>query len=143
MPELKNYDPGLNSLNFAGIPIVGFADGDSITSTLDEDAYADSSGSQGDVVRVRNRNMLGDLTIVLQAESPSNDRLSALADVDRATGLGVKPLTLTNLNSRTVLHAAKAWIKKRPDVPMGKDAGTRTWVIRCVFDTYHVAGSVI
>jgi hypothetical protein len=142
MPDVKQYDFGLVNLAFKGVMFQGFADGDSIAVALDEDAYTDVVGSGGDVVRTRNRNTLGDMTVRLLAESPTNDRLSAIADLD-AAGLGRGPLTLTNLNGTTILSAASAWIKKRPDVAYGKESGVREWVLRVVFDIYNVGGALI
>jgi hypothetical protein len=143
MPDLFNFDPGLTTTSFKGVPISGYAD-DDITAELDEDAFTDKAGNAGDVVRTRNRNMLGDVTIPLLAESPVNDRLSAIADLDMTgAGAGVGPFTLRNANSTTVLHAAKAWIKKRPAVASGKESGPRVWVIRCVFDVFKVGGSLV
>lgn len=143
MPDVKNFDPGLVNAVFKSIVLGGFADAD-ITIALDEDAFTDKAGNAGDVVRTRNRNMLGDVTIPLQAESPSNDRLSAVADLDGAgPGLGQGAFSLTMLNGTTVVHASKAWIKKRPQIALGKESGNREWVIRCVFDVYNVGGALV
>lgn len=143
MPDLKNFDPGTLNAVFKSIVMGGFADAD-ITCELDEDAFTDKAGNAGDVVRTRNRNMLGDATIPLLAESPTNDRLSEIADLDMTgAGLGVGAFSLTLLNGTTVVHAAKAWIKKRPAIGYGKESGTREWILRCVFDVYVVGGAFI
>lgn len=141
MADVKTYDPNSIIQSFGTIPILGLDD-DMVEIEFDEDEFTDKAGSQGDVVVTRNRNRLADITLHLLAESPTNDRLSAHADLSRVSPIFYQPYQLKNLLGTTLLFAKKAWIKKRPAVEYAKESGSRVWVLRGVFDQYTVGGSV-
>lgn len=128
---LKNYDPALVIVTFRGILIQGYADGTFVTVARDEDTFSKSTGAGGDTVRVRNRNRNGSITITLQAESPTNDLLSAIAALDEASGLGTGPAQMKNLNGSSLCSSAQGWLVRPSDSEYAKDAGQREWKIDC------------
>lgn len=142
MPDVKTYDPGLYKMSLKGISILGCAD-DMIEIEFDEDEMTDQAGAQGDVVVTRNRNKLATITFHLLAESTTNDRLSAMADVGRVSPLFYGPFTMKNTLGTTLVHAARAWIAKRPTLTQGKESTPREWKVRAVIDTYNVGGTVV
>lgn len=138
----KNYDPGRVVGSWKGIPFIGFMDSTFLTAERNEDAFSMSVGAQGDVTRVRSRNVTGMVTLTLQAASPTNDLLSAQAQLDELTGFGYGPLQIEDLNGTTLLIASVAWIKKAPSVEFSTDASGREWVFECA-DLYMSVGGAI
>lgn len=143
MADLKNYDPALVTVTFKGVIIRGYADGTFVNVARDEDTFSKSSGAGGDTVRVRNRNRNGKITITLQAESPTNDQLSAIASLDESTGLGIGSVQVKNGNGTTLCGSAKAWLVKPADTEYAKDAGTREWQIDCHELKMLVGGALV
>lgn len=143
MSDFHNYDPSRIVATFAGILIRGYADGTFIGAERAEDAFAKSVGAQGDVTRIRNRDRSGMVTFTLQAESPSNDQLTAKAVLDELFGTGTGALLVKDLNGTTLLHAEVAWIRKLPNVEYAKDGGSREWVIDCAELEMSVGGAVV
>ncbi len=141
---MLNYDPNQITMVFAGILVTGYAEGTFITAERNEDGYELSVGAGGDVTRVRNNNRSGRVTLTLQAESPSNDLLSAQAILDEAllaAGLGV--LLVKDLNGTTVLEAEAAWIMKFANMENADTGGNREWIIECAELEMFVGGATI
>lgn len=139
----NNYDPGRIAGNWKGIPFLGYMDGTFVTAERSEDAFSKSVGAQGDVTRVRSHNRTGTVTIVLQAASPTNDLLSAQAQLDELTGLGYGPLQVTDLNGATLVLAAVAWIKKAPSIEFSTEASGREWVFECADLDMNAGGAIV
>jgi hypothetical protein len=129
MAYFKNYDPARIIVVFNGVQLQGYADGTFVKCARDEDAFTSNVGAAGDVVRVRNRNRMGTVTVTLQDASPSNDLLSGMAQTDESTGLAYGALMVKDLNGTTLIQAAAAWIKKTADVEFAKEQGNQEWVI--------------
>lgn len=140
---LSNYDPGLVVVTFGSLILSGYADGAMIAAQRDEDAYSKVVGSQGDTVRVRNRNRNGMVTVNLQQSSPINTALSAIAALDEVSNLGVKPLQIKDLNGTTLVAAPAAWIRKVADVALSQSAENREWIFDCYNMGVLVGGSIV
>lgn len=143
MPSYKNYDPALVVCTFKGIRLTGYADGTFISAEREEDAFSKSVGAGGDVTRVRNRNRSGSVTVTLQASSPTNDLLSAIANEDEILGTGVGTLLVKNINGTTILEAENAWIRKMPTVEAAKDASSREWAFDCAELVMVIGGALV
>jgi len=135
MGTLRNYSPQFVSLSFQGINITGFVDGTFVEAERAEDGFTKKVGAGGDVVRVQSMDRSGKVTITLQAASPSNDLLLAIARLDELTGIaGVGALMIKDANTldtEPLAHAESAWIMKIPKVERGKDAAPCVWVFEC------------
>jgi hypothetical protein len=131
MADFKNYDPALISIVFKGITIQGIADGTFVKVARDENSFTKKKGAGGSTVRVRNRNRDGTITLTIQAESQTNDQLSAIVALDESTGAGVGSVQVKNLNGTTLASSAKAWLVKPADVEYATDATDREWIIEC------------
>ena len=142
MADFKTYDPSQITVSFNGILVQGFADV-MVTAERNTDSFTVSPGSQGDVTRVRSRDKTGQVTITLQAESPSNDLLSTVLQDDENDGSGVGALLITNLNGTTELEATNAWLMKFPATEYGNEAGTREWIIECAELEMFVGGNTV
>lgn len=128
---LKPYDPLQFTLHFKGIQITGFADGEFITASRKEDAFSLVAGGQGDVARVQNRNVTGQIKFVLQKTADVNALLAAIRSSDEKNGDGVGTAQIQQLNGTAVVHSEDAFFAKSPDFKVSKDLPTVEWVLLC------------
>lgn len=126
---MYTLDPKKVIISFLGNIITGFADGEFITVERDADAFTKYVGADGQVARARNNNKSATVTITLAQGSPSNAVLSAAARLDELAGTGVGEFLMKDLGGATMWRAPNSWIRKLPATPMGKEIGTRQWVI--------------
>lgn len=140
---MKNYDPKLVVVTFAGIQIQGYAAGTFVRVEREVDAYSKEAGSAGDVTRVRSRNRSGSVTVTLQAEAPTNDLLTVRAKLDELSNAGSGALMVKNINGTTICQAKDAWIRKMPNVEYADAANPREWVLDCAELNMTVGGATI
>lgn len=143
MALFRNYDPGRIIVVFNGVQIQGYGPDTFVKCARDEDMFTETAGANGDVVRVRNRNRMGKVTITLQDASPSNDLLSAFAASDELTGLAYGALMVKDLNGTTLVQAANAWVKKMADIEYGSDAGIQEWTIQAAELEMFAGGEIV
>jgi hypothetical protein len=136
----KTYDPAQLLFSFAGIPVTGYAKDTFIEVEYEADAFSDEVGAAGEVVRVKNNDERGTVTVTLMADSQTNDLFSAVAAADRVSGTGVAPLLGKEFNGTTAFSSANAWVKKMPKVERGTEAPTVQWVFRCAKLKVFVGG---
>jgi hypothetical protein len=142
MAAPATLDPSQCIVIFNGQQLQGFAPGTFVKPSRDEDAVSKTTGADGEVVRVRNRNRGGSVTVTLLQSSASNDVLSAMANLDE-NGLpgGVGALLVKDNTGRALYSAEAAWVKKQPDGEHAKEATTREWVIDCAVLAMFVGGN--
>jgi len=140
---MRQYDPKKIVITFGGILIQGFAEGTFVNAERNEDAFEISVGAGGDVTRVRNQNKSGLVTLTLQAESPTNDLLSARHSVDEQFGTGAGALFIKDLNGTTLISAESAWIRKYPANEYGDAGSSREWMIECDSLEILAGGSLV
>jgi hypothetical protein len=136
------YDPAKVLFSFAGIPVTGYAPDTFLEVERDEEAYTKQVGAAGEVVRTRNNNRGGKVTVTLMADSQTNDLLSAIAVADELTGVGVGALLGEEANGTLLFNAANAWVQKMPRVERAKEAGTVQWVFDCA-ELYVFVGGLL
>lgn len=133
----KTYDPKEIVITLGGIPgfaahtVGGYADGTFVKVAFDADQFTKTVGADGEVSRSKSNNYAGSIEITLTQVSDTNDALSALAIIDRATSNGVIPVTVADLRGRTLHVSTGAWVKKIPDTEFGKEQSNRTWMLDC------------
>jgi hypothetical protein len=140
---MATYNPQLVIVTWNGVPIVGFQDGSMVEVEYSTDAFTLSVGTQGDYLRVMSCDHSGTITVHLMQSSPINDALSTFANLDRATGLIVGPLTITDLNGTTTVLSPQTWIKKMPKVEFGKEVTVRDWVFESGNIIENVGGEIL
>ncbi len=123
------WDPKNCTVSFAGIPLSGFASGTFIKIGYKEEQITETVGSQGDVVRIFNRNEVGTCEITLQASSPCNDLLLARHQRDKRTRDGYGPFLAEDLNGTSRARGPRAWISKVPEIEWATDPTDRVWII--------------
>lgn len=126
---MRNYNPKKVSLIVGAQAISGFADGTFIKVAQDEDAFTKKTGADGDTTRSQSNNFGGKVTITLDQASKSNDYLSGLAALDRASGAGVVPVLIRDALGATLVSGESAWVMKQPDVTFAKTSEDREWVL--------------
>ena len=131
MAFTKTYDPALVNISFSGLPLTGLAPDTFLKVSRSEDGFMPIVGAGGEVARAQSRNHLGEVELTLMATSQANDLLSAIANADELSGLGVGALFIKELNGTTLCMSESAWVKKLPDMERGKEITTVTWVFTC------------
>lgn len=116
---------------FKGETLEGFGETDVIEIEMDEDAFVKSIGADGIGTRSKTNNEAGFATLKLAQTSLANDKLSAIAELDRLGGNGVGALLVNDLNGTSLHTAQTAWIRKKANAAYARDAGEREWI----FDT--------
>lgn len=138
----STYDPELVVITFGSITATMFGPDTFCKVSRDEDTFTKQVGSDGKVVRSRNRNRSGTIEITLQALSPTNDLLSAMHKLDEESGTGVAPFQVKDLNTTTLCSAQNAWVKKPPDMERAKETGVCVWVLDADVINFFVGGEV-
>ncbi len=132
---MRTYIPKLVTVTWGEITFRAFAEGDSISVAMDEDATTTTSGAQGDVVVTINATLTAKATIVLQQQSLTNAQLGPLVASNRPRDapLIVKPFTIrdaSDVNLGAFVFGKDAWIEKAPDFKRGKEHGSAEWMFR-------------
>lgn len=128
---VKTYDLKNVVIIFKGETLEGFGETDVIEIEQDEDAYTKQIGADGHGTRSKTNNEAGFATLKLAQTSLANDKLSAIAELDRLGGNGVGAFLVNDLSGTSLHTAQTAWIRKKANAAYSRDAGEREWI----FDT--------
>lgn len=129
--ELRTYSPGLVTVIFGEVIMVGYADGSFMSFEMAEDAITEQVGEDGSVVLNQSLNEVGEVTVRLWHQSPTNDLLQSIHNNNRlAFGSGVRPLRVVDGNGNTTIDAPQAWISRIPNVELADQASPREWKLR-------------
>jgi hypothetical protein len=133
--ETLQYDARDVVLTWGAIELTGAAPGSFVKIAYDEDMAKKTVGAQGQVCVTINANDGGSITWTGGQQTDTNDKLSAIAVVQRKRGapLFTAPILLKHVNGTTIA-AGLAWIKKTADVEFGAEHGNREWP----FDIDHL-----
>jgi hypothetical protein len=134
-PLLVTYDPKKVILTFGATPISGYSEDSMIEVAKSAEGFTRKEGADGAVVRSKKATDCHDVTITLDQTSLSNNVLSIQAALDKATGAGMLPLTITDVNSGAVKMWPQAWVEKPQSEGFAAEAGEREWV----FHTGNIA----
>jgi aminoglycoside phosphotransferase (APT) family kinase protein len=133
---LRHYSPAEITINFAGLDLNKGAGTDEFVSIEeDEDFFSITKGVDGEVTRNEMPNNTLMCTVTLMASSDTNDKLSAIHELDRKQrgGAGVAPFLYRNRLGTDLVVAAEAFITKRPTRTRAKAVGTVQWVFQVCF----------
>lgn len=125
--SVKTYLADRVLINFNGVPLTGYADGEFCIVTPNAEGWTKVSGADGEKVRSRSNDFSHNVELNFLQSSVSNTYLSGVAEADRLTGLGKGPLLITDLSGQTLHFWAEAWIIQNADSSFGKEAGERSW----------------
>lgn len=142
MPQVRTYDPKKISIVIGAHIVSGYAEDTFASVEPTGDGTQAQSGADGEVARSLSNNMLHRLTLTLQQTSMSNNALSALLALDRASGGGgVVPLQIIDLRGSTLIAGSQAWIVQNPSVEFGAEVGDREWNIDFVATQVFIGGN--
>jgi hypothetical protein len=129
--QFHTYGADQIIVEFAGLIIHGFDDDDAVSIEYEDDDFTTTVGVDGEVTRSKNINMPATATLHLKYTSTSNDALSALSLLDRNApgGAGVGTFKVRDRFGTTRYFAPQAWIQSRPSESIGREAGSREWVL--------------
>lgn len=132
---MATYDPKSVIITFGGTPIMGYAEDSFVECAPAEERFTRKVGADGEVVRSKSSNGCYDVTVTLMQTSLSNSVLSAAQVVDENTGLGMLPLSITEISSGAEHFFPQAWVEK-PTWTRGKEAGEQAW-------TFHTGQAAV
>jgi hypothetical protein len=143
-PLVTTYDPKKVIVTFGGMPIGGYADGTFIQIDPSGDFFSKKVGADGEVARSMSNDNTHTVGITLQQSSLSNQYLSTCKNLDKLTGLGMLPLSITDLNGATLYFWAQAWVSADPSWGYAKENTDRGWTLhtgQCV--TQNEGGTLL
>ncbi len=136
--NVRTYDPNQVVFIFAGVPLVGFAEGTMITIKPSGDAFTKVKGADGGIDRVNNNAFDYEISAFIKQTSPSNEVLTGALTADQLSNAGTAPILIKDNSGVTLFTAAQAWIRKFPDSSFADKMENREWV----FDTGVAANLV-
>ncbi len=141
---MKVYDSASVVVTFDGLLLTGFAPGSRVAIKF-PDAFTRQVGSDGEVTRSRSNDNTCEVTLTLMQSSASNDALSAVHNLDRATpfGAGIGPLTIKDLTGTSLFTAAQAWLTKFADSEYAQEVGSREWTLHTGDVFSNVGGNLV
>lgn len=128
----KFFDPDQTLIYFGGVRIQGFADGEYITWERLTPAFQEVIGTDGEVCRSKSNDKRSKVVVKLLQSAASNAVLSGqhLTDIDTPNGAGVATFSMQDLQGKTIVKAAQAWIVHYPEGSWDRTAKAREWEFR-------------
>lgn len=126
---MKQYAIDKVEVSWQGLDLKpGLAAGTSITETRNAPTYTQKPTGQGRVVRIKNPDRSGTLSIVVDQESNAHQDLRTLAQADRVSSNIVGTFAVVDQTSGEVFFWKNAYISTEPDEIRGTESQTFTWV---------------
>ena len=131
---MAQYNANDTTLMADGELIFGYADGTMITVTYDNDNVTVTQDPQGTAVASINNKTGATITVNLNETSPSNAKLTELANTRSEFALDLRTSTIHQT-------AAHCYISKMPDNTAAQNASDRAWQIHALnLDTESLVG---
>lgn len=128
------YNADKVSMLFMGAIIdSGLADGPFLKIEQSAADFEAVVGTDGEVTRYQTNNRHTKITVMLMQSSQGNAKLSAINNLDVASGngAGIGPMNIRDTLGTSLYTAAHCWIAKAPDVQFDRAAGPREWQLEC------------
>jgi|UniRef100_UPI00359F49D8 hypothetical protein len=123
------YDAKSVTVTIDGWAAFGFADGDMVTTSKDNDNVEIVSDAQGFTSLAKNNDRLGTVTVMLSQVSPCYAKMMDLATKQKEFPVFV-------INGKEKIGGTKGIITKTPDTNFGKSITARSFTIK-VLDYSH------
>lgn len=91
-----------------------------------------SSGDGRIVTRSLTEDQTGTISLELEAASPTNNLLDALADKDRENKKGLCTVQVKHKFGTEVYSGKKCSVRQKPDSEQSPESGTREWVFEAM-----------
>ncbi|MFZ7141562.1 phage structural protein [Avibacterium avium] len=141
MAALATYAPDEVSIVIGATIATGFADGTFIDIEEISDGVSSVAGADGEVARTTSADPRKKVTLTLLQTSSTNDVLSALYAADKVSKNATFPIAVKDLRGRSLFAASTAWITKSAKLELGKEIGSREWVIETADGALTVGGN--
>lgn len=149
LPSLGGQTVPIEIPNGLALPhIVDGRAGDGfLTIAREVPSNSKQTGADGEVIRVRARNVSGTFTVVTMISSTTNIVLSSLLAADETID-GTEfyfPVTVRDLDdSGSLYEADQCWVQGWPERADGAAPGTLTWIIECAqLRMFHGGAGVV
>lgn len=140
MADQATHDPQLCTISIAGARITGFASQDGFSVSYDSDRFSKLVGLRGLGAWNKNSSNAATITLQLLGNSEDNDILAAIHLADISTpGGALVPMIVMQQNGRTAATGAVR-VMKMPDVSVGAEMSTRTWMLGSLNWTMYIGG---
>jgi len=129
---LPAYSPKDVNISFNGIAITGFAPDSFIRLSRNSDMLGETVGAAGELSLTKIADRTGSIEIELMQTAETNRLLSALALATENGGpIAVGSLIIQDPSGSVLATALNAYLKAFPDVELGADQNTKTWMFGC------------
>jgi hypothetical protein len=128
-PLVGSYDPKKVIITLGGVPIGGYADSTFVQVDPNSETWTRKVGADGEVSRSLSNDNTHTIQITLGQLSLSNAYLRTVASADRLTGLGMLPLSFTDLNTMETHFWPQAWVSTDPSLGRAKETTDTQWTI--------------
>lgn len=129
---LAAYSPKDVNISFSGIAITGFAPDSFIRLSRNSDMLGETVGAAGELSLTKIADRTGSIEIELMQTAESNLLLSTLALATENGGpITVGTLMIQDPSGSVMAVALNAYLKAYPDVELGADQNTKTWMFGC------------
>jgi len=125
------YDAKEVTVIVDGVTVVGFADGDMVTCTKDENNITVVEDAQGSASAAINNSKIGTIQIMLAQTSPNYRQLVNLANSRRVVPTRV-------VNGSETIGGSQALVEKLPDTTFGSSVGSRQFTLKVLDYTHSV-----
>lgn len=128
---VHSYDVKKVMVLLGGAIVNGFAKDSAIKIEFNSDTWTLSKGADGEAARSKSNDQSAKITLTLMPGSVANTILAQAAAADRATGLGVLPIEITDLTTGTTHTSLGAWVMKSPAVNYQQQVSPKEWILEC------------
>jgi len=128
-PLVMTYDPKRVIITLGGVPIGGYADGTFVNVEGNSETWTKKVGADGEVVRALSNDNTHTVQITLMQTSLSNAYLKTVYKADKLTGLGMLPLSFTDLNTMETKFWPQSWVSTEPPTGRAKETTDVQWTI--------------
>jgi hypothetical protein len=128
-PLVGTYDPKKVIVTLGGVPIGGYADSTFVQIDPNGETWTKKVGADGEVSRSLSNDNTHTVQITLKQMSLSNAYLRTVMSADKLTGLGMLPLSITDLTTGNARFWPQAWISTDPSLGRAKEETDMQWTI--------------
>jgi hypothetical protein len=128
-PLVGSYDAKKVIITLGGVPIGGYADGTFVQIDPNSETWIRKVGADGEVVRALSNDNTHTIQITLLQTSLSNAYLRTVMNADKLTGLGMLPLSFTDLSNMETHFWPQAWVSTEPPTGRAKETTDIQWTI--------------
>lgn len=142
MAQVRTYDPKKIAIIIGPHIVSGYGEDTFVSVEPEGDGTTAVSGADGEVARSLSHNPLHTITLTVQQTSRTNDYLSALLALDKASGgAGIVPLAIKDLRGTSLFAASQAWVINTPTMEYGAEVSEREWEIMAVASAQFIGGN--